>query len=678
MYKFRNMSYLKKTLFYNALIAAICFTLILLGTVNIYKHNTLMILSEYISSMQNSSQSMINHSLDTVRYSSLNSFYSPDIKKLKSEHTLSNFEIITGIRALNALVSTSSFIHSAYVYNPQMNKVFTSNDGTIDLVDFNDKDSFNYNDSFIHSRQLDYSDKKEWVYTFTFFDSKNRNEQMVINIDADLLNHSLFDKSNDDDYIFIPAINKTFQSETNKNSVDISSMFPKFDKDNGYIRLSESRLLYYSTFESLDWYLIKEIDQSTILKSNNYIVYIGSLLFLALFFMISVLYFNISKRYHRPLEKIINEFDIVDSESETFKNSLDTRISDFKNQKELLKVNQRIDFYITTLSNSKIINCIPNGLAIDINSIIYIYAINNTEIHLPALNSEYDWIEYNNQLILFSNIPLEDVLISQNPSKPYKVFKSVAKDYQYMYSAYQNILTLIDSVPIFPNKYFLDDSDLPSNTTDLDEVASIESNYINSLIRLDLPSSYDHLNAWYRAVKDNSYSKILMFYIRLYSNIYFIITEELLEETIMTIDEFESFIQSTNRIDIVDAYIEAISIKYLKQRDREKKEKLLNFVDEVKKFVHENLNDLNLSSKSVADYFSLSPTYLNRQFKSQCSVSLSEYITQSRMEKAKKMLMETDLAIKEISLLCGIHNSSYFYTLFKKYYNCSPSQCRGV
>lgn len=94
MNKFKNMSYLKKTLFYNVAIAGICFTLILITTINIYKHNTLNILSEYIGSMQKSSQSMINHSLDTVRYSSLNSFYSPDIKKLKQKITFLTLKLL--------------------------------------------------------------------------------------------------------------------------------------------------------------------------------------------------------------------------------------------------------------------------------------------------------------------------------------------------------------------------------------------------------------------------------------------------------------------------------------------------------------------------------------------------------------------------------------------------------
>lgn len=678
MNKFKNMSYLKKTLFYNVAIAGICFTLILITTINIYKHNTLNILSEYIGSMQKSSQSMINHSLDTVRYSSLNSFYSPDIKKLKTEDNLSNFEVITGIRALNALVSTSSYIHSAYIYNPQMNKVFTSNNGVIDFPDFQDKVSLEFSDASIHSRTLNNFDKEEWVYSFKFFDTKNKQEQMIINIDANSLNHSLFDKSNDDDYIFIPSINKTFKSDTNKNNLNISDMFSKFDKEHGYIRLSDSRLVYYSTIESLDWYLIKEIDQSTLLKSNNYIIYIGSLAFFALFFMISFLYVNITKRYHKPLEKIINEFEIIDSESETFSTSLDTRISDFKNQKEQLKTNQRVDFYISTLSNSKIIQCVPTNLLIDINTPIYLSAINNPDFEIPEFDFDFDWVEYNNQLILFSNVSPTDALISLNDNHSFKVFQSLANDYQCLYHAYQNILTLAELIPIYPNQYFFDEKNLPTNSTDLDDVALLESSYINSLLRLDLPSSYEYLEIWYKTIKRNPFSKIIMFYIQLYSSIYSIIADELFEETIMTIDEFESFIESTSRIDIVDAYIEAISIKYLKQKDSEKKEKLLSFIEEVIEYTNGNLSDPNLSSKSVAEHFSLSTTYLNRQFKSQRSISLSEYITQSRMEKAKAMLMETDLSIKEISLLCGIHNSSYFYTLFKKYYDCSPSQYRGI
>ena len=58
------------------------------------------------------------------------------------------------------------------------------------------------------------------------------------------------------------------------------------------------------------------------------------------------------------------------------------------------------------------------------------------------------------------------------------------------------------------------------------------------------------------------------------------------------------------------------------------------------------------------------------------SGSMKEYINISRVELAKKLLIETDLSTLEISSKLGLENSNYFYTFFKKHTGSTPNQYR--
>lgn len=74
----------------------------------------------------------------------------------------------------------------------------------------------------------------------------------------------------------------------------------------------------------------------------------------------------------------------------------------------------------------------------------------------------------------------------------------------------------------------------------------------------------------------------------------------------------------------------------------------------------------SLSLDSIAEVFSISPGYLSRIFKKQMNVNLSTYIQQIRIDKAKELILSTDLHTYEIAEAVGIADPVYFSKLFKK------------
>ncbi len=63
-------------------------------------------------------------------------------------------------------------------------------------------------------------------------------------------------------------------------------------------------------------------------------------------------------------------------------------------------------------------------------------------------------------------------------------------------------------------------------------------------------------------------------------------------------------------------------------------------------------------------------------FKRQYGITLHEYRSRLRVEKAGKMLRETDAPVAMIVHECGFGSLSSFYSLFKKYTGMTPTAYR--
>ena len=63
---------------------------------------------------------------------------------------------------------------------------------------------------------------------------------------------------------------------------------------------------------------------------------------------------------------------------------------------------------------------------------------------------------------------------------------------------------------------------------------------------------------------------------------------------------------------------------------------------------------------------------LQKAFKCEYGITISEYQLQKRMQRAAVMLEEGRLTTKQIACRCGYHNANNFSRAFKKVYRQSP------
>ena len=96
----------------------------------------------------------------------------------------------------------------------------------------------------------------------------------------------------------------------------------------------------------------------------------------------------------------------------------------------------------------------------------------------------------------------------------------------------------------------------------------------------------------------------------------------------------------------------------------------------VAKYISSNIADISLDK--LCENFHYQADYYNRLIKKNSGLTYSEYIRSLRMEKAKNLLINTDMSVQEIVLFLGYQCYSYFYKTFQKENGMTPMEYRKI
>ncbi len=86
--------------------------------------------------------------------------------------------------------------------------------------------------------------------------------------------------------------------------------------------------------------------------------------------------------------------------------------------------------------------------------------------------------------------------------------------------------------------------------------------------------------------------------------------------------------------------------------------------------------DQNLSLSQIAEIIGMSPYHFSRALKKSTGLAPHAYVVRQRIERAKQLLVETNLPIIDIALRVGFVNQSHFSTKFRKFNGISPTAYR--
>lgn len=109
---------------------------------------------------------------------------------------------------------------------------------------------------------------------------------------------------------------------------------------------------------------------------------------------------------------------------------------------------------------------------------------------------------------------------------------------------------------------------------------------------------------------------------------------------------------------------------------RQDKEEKTDIVKQVLMYIEKNY-DRNIGVSTIAEIFHITPNYLSTLFHNATGKTFVKYLTSIRIYKAKELLNNTNLPIRDVASHVGYESAKHFAKVFKEYAGCYPSEFRN-
>lgn len=114
----------------------------------------------------------------------------------------------------------------------------------------------------------------------------------------------------------------------------------------------------------------------------------------------------------------------------------------------------------------------------------------------------------------------------------------------------------------------------------------------------------------------------------------------------------------------------------LKSPQKQHPRKAIRTYESICLYVQENFHS-PLTRESVARHFGLAPNHVSRLFRREGFMRFNDYLNLVRVNRAKFMLQNYSLTLKEIAASCGYSDPAYFCRVFKKACKVTPTEYRS-
>ncbi len=145
-------------------------------------------------------------------------------------------------------------------------------------------------------------------------------------------------------------------------------------------------------------------------------------------------------------------------------------------------------------------------------------------------------------------------------------------------------------------------------------------------------------------------------------------------------EQINPMVNLTNCETIMDLQVEMHkTLQYIAEYiEKNKKSNNSKLQENIHAFIKHNYSDENLNISRIADHFEMNPIYISRTYKEKTGEGILDVITHFRLERAKVLLADKELSIKQISEQVGYYNSNAFIRLFKKHEGITPGKYREI
>lgn len=168
--------------------------------------------------------------------------------------------------------------------------------------------------------------------------------------------------------------------------------------------------------------------------------------------------------------------------------------------------------------------------------------------------------------------------------------------------------------------------------------------------------AYETINTIFKAVQHNNYGFVGV------------------ENYCSSILEFNVASNANRMWEIVLIIAEDIAEKYMDENTDSSKKTTM---EQILEYIEENFCNQDFSIQKAADTFELSINNLSQQFKRHTGQTPLEYVNSLKINKAKKMLSESDIPLREVVTSIGYYDESGFIRKFKNVVGMTPGEYRN-
>lgn len=101
-----------------------------------------------------------------------------------------------------------------------------------------------------------------------------------------------------------------------------------------------------------------------------------------------------------------------------------------------------------------------------------------------------------------------------------------------------------------------------------------------------------------------------------------------------------------------------------------------NLKESITNYIKLHYSRPSLTIDEICNIFNISHSYLCKIFKKYSNLTAKGTIIKIRLKEAEKLLLNTNLSIKQIAFSVGFYDDTYFMKTFKKEYHITPSEYR--
>ena len=127
---------------------------------------------------------------------------------------------------------------------------------------------------------------------------------------------------------------------------------------------------------------------------------------------------------------------------------------------------------------------------------------------------------------------------------------------------------------------------------------------------------------------------------------------------------------------VSSAYISIIAEAYKESATTNINKRALVITSQFKSLLSKNYRNMK-SPSEYANALNMSSAYLNEVVKDATGITVSEYIRNEIIIRAKRLLYYTNMSIKDIAIDLGYEDWAYFSRIFSKATNMSPTDFRA-